>query len=933
MTDLIGQMIGNYRIESLLGVGGMGQVFRAEHRFLNRAAAVKVMHSHLAADASFQSRFLHEAKASSDLSHPNIVQIYDFGQEAGRFYLVMELMTDGSLRTLLRDPRRATANWSPAMGVELVRQAADALGYAHERGMIHRDVKPDNLLLGQPPDHISTGRQRDTPVIKICDFGLARLVEGQHLTASGVMMGTPAYMSPEQCQGHPIDGRSDIYSLGVVMYEVLTGSPPFKTTAPSEAIYKHVYVEPPPPRTIRPDLSPELEAIVLRCLAKRPEERFATAQELAQALESTPTEWNARAFVPPIPLAADAGPTIMHEPPISIGTPATVGTLMPDVVPVPPPFPTLATEGPVPMVYLTSAGGETREAVELSESGLTIGRSNKSGITIDDPGVSRHHARIDWDGRQATVTDLHSTNGTRLGDDELAPGVPLGWDGREPLRIGEHWLRIALPVALATPPPPPSIGTPPEGLRSAPVIAAVPPAARISLALDRPSLQIQPGAPAVVKARLSNAGDEPDSVELVVDGVPSAWVTPSANPVELQPGRVSTVDLVVDVPAVETVADGDYPIVVRARSLRAPEVVESAEARWSVVTPVTPVLRLTPGEAQGREQARYRVALTTNAPETIALAAHGDERLSFAFDAPLLHTRPGEDVSATLTVRAPARALGLPARHAFDVVADSAGGERRQARGTFRQTTLVPIWAPVVVALALIGAAVLLSSLLGGDTASAAPSIEGVTVDPANPAPGQPVTVYWETTDAETIDIEPLVTGLDASLGQYTFEDGIDGPKDLTIVAWNGDEKAEKSLAVAAEDKTPTATATAPDAATPTGTSPVSPTADASRTVTPTRTPISIPSRTPTPTATPTETPTAEPTATPEPPTPTPVPPTPTPVPYVPPTNTPVPYVPPTNTPVPYVPPTNTPVPPPTNTPYIEPTVPGGNPEPTVPGG
>jgi hypothetical protein len=281
MSDLVGEMLGNYRIEALLGSGGMGEVYRATHVRLNRPAAIKILHAHLAADPSFQARFVREAQAAAALRHPNIVEVFDFGEQAGRAYLVMELVPDGSLRTLLR--RAAQPGWSLALGLELVRQAAEGLAYAHRQGMVHRDIKPDNLLLQRRGQEAAA----DQYALKISDFGLAKLTEGGgELTATGVVMGTPAYMSPEQCQGAPLDARSDLYSLGVVLYEVATGAPPFAVKSLSEAVFKHISAPPPPPRQLRPDLPLELEQVILRCLAKKPEERYATGTELAQALDS-----------------------------------------------------------------------------------------------------------------------------------------------------------------------------------------------------------------------------------------------------------------------------------------------------------------------------------------------------------------------------------------------------------------------------------------------------------------------------------------------------------------------------------------------------------------------------------------------------------------------------------------------------------------------
>lgn len=284
MMDLIGQTIGNHRIEATLGSGAMGEVFRGVHIHLGRRSAIKVMHPRLAADPSFQRRFEHEAQVIAALTHPHIIGVQDFGDDNNRLYLVLELADAGSLRTmLLRQPEGHPCPLP--LGLELVAQAADGLAYAHEHGMVHRDIKPDNLLL-----RANTPSPTDAPgvyTVKISDFGLARMTDTDDaITATGVMMGTPAYMSPEQCQGNALDGRCDIYALGVVLYEVAVGFPPFQTTSLTEAVYKHVYTPPPPPRSVRADVSPELERVILRCLAKRPEERYPTAAALAADLRA-----------------------------------------------------------------------------------------------------------------------------------------------------------------------------------------------------------------------------------------------------------------------------------------------------------------------------------------------------------------------------------------------------------------------------------------------------------------------------------------------------------------------------------------------------------------------------------------------------------------------------------------------------------------------
>jgi serine/threonine-protein kinase len=276
---VIGQEIGNYRIVRELGVGGMGQVFVAEHGILGHEVAIKILHGRYLEDDEMRARFLNEARAVAKLKHPSIVDLFDFGYlEDGTGYIIMELLSGQSLRERLGAGPLAIDE-----ATELARQVAAALGAAHDQGVVHRDLKPDNIFL--VADSEATGGQRAV----VLDFGLAKQVAVEttdtELTNSGFVVGTPAYMSPEQCRGvRDLDGRSDIYALGAVIYRMCTGKRPFDADSPGELLGQHLYVEPTRPRTLRPEITRELEDIILRCLAKQPEERFADARELAESL-------------------------------------------------------------------------------------------------------------------------------------------------------------------------------------------------------------------------------------------------------------------------------------------------------------------------------------------------------------------------------------------------------------------------------------------------------------------------------------------------------------------------------------------------------------------------------------------------------------------------------------------------------------------------
>ncbi|MCG8459937.1 MAG: protein kinase, partial [Holophagales bacterium] len=361
---MIGQTIGSYVLESKLGEGGMGEVYLGRHQSLDTLAAVKVMAPAFSHDPRLHERFSREAKTQAQLRHPNIAQVLDHVEHDGRWFLVVEYMPNGTLEDALAQRHEPLET---ADALAWGRQALLGLDHAHERGIVHRDIKPANLLINERGEAAVT------------DFGIALEAGARRLTQTGVSIGTPEYMSPEQIRGAAdLDRRTDIYSMGVVLYELLANRVPFHADSIFEVQRAQVSDPPPPLRTAAPQVPEALEAIVMRALAKDPDERYATCGEFAESIESFE-----RGEDPVVPLA----PAPIHRRTVLEG--AVGAPPVPTPSPLPSPRRSAASSPEAPSSALPPTTLPHSRSATMALSPPSAGPSPAGGTALPPPGPKK----------------------------------------------------------------------------------------------------------------------------------------------------------------------------------------------------------------------------------------------------------------------------------------------------------------------------------------------------------------------------------------------------------------------------------------------------------------------------------------------------------------------------------------------------------------
>ncbi len=582
---LIGKNIGPYTLEDALRPGKTGQTFRALADKTFITVALKILHPQGGASNEFQNQFFAELETLVSLEHNHIARVLNYGEDQNFHYQVSEFVNDGSLSTWLQRQTRDGARPDLRMALDFMRQASDGLAFAHRKGVVHGEIEPENILL----QATAGGSYR----VKLSDFAIARLVANASAQASNDDAGpvnSPKYISPEQCMGVEGDDRSDVYSLGVVMYHVFTGLVPFEVRNLGEAANKHVYDQPTPLRDIRPELRPDLEAIVMRCLRKMPVER-PSAEEIRDTLQA---------------ILDDLFPSLSATRTFDRGERPRVTP----VIPAPP------GRSDAPRITVVDAQGQVLQVLELSGQPLTIGREVSNTLTLSGDTVSRHHARVEFDGREVLVTDLSSSNGSTLIGSSLENGrlpklEPTVWAWLGVLQIGTYWLKLEQPSGAAG-------------------------ANRIAVALERDVLSLVPGQAMNLKVTLANLGTLVDHLDLSVDGVPPHWIVPQDAPIQLNPNTQASAVMTILVPRVSESRAGKYRVIVRAKSTELDEDAGgAANAVWTVQGFGQSTLAVRPNNLNSKRKAIFNTVLKNegNIPVRYVVSAEDDTtKLQFKFD-------------------------------------------------------------------------------------------------------------------------------------------------------------------------------------------------------------------------------------------------------------------------------------------------------------
>ncbi|MCB8920181.1 MAG: protein kinase [Ardenticatenaceae bacterium] len=751
MTSLVGQTINNrYRIDSLLGDGGMGTVYRAYDLNLDRAIAIKLMHAHFARQSEFRDRLVQEAKTAARLDNPSIVRIFDFGDSEKGLFIAMEYVDGGSLRDHLQRLQRMKKFLPLTQSLQIAAQIADALHYAHSLGIIHRDVKPGNIILKKLEQ---ADQPNEAPFRAVLtDFGLVKLQEGADITQSGMTLGTPMYMSPEQCEGKPLDGRSDLYGLGVVLYELITNHLPFDFQTLSEAISTHRgRVMPTSASQYRGDVPKLIDGLLRRALAKDPSERFATGREMVRnlrsaivSLEGAPTRVMSRQEVDILEQVSE--PPAGYE--LYIETPEQPVSIVPLTLPV-----------------------------------LTIGRNADNNIVLPTDGVSRHHARLQATSLGWEVVDLGGINGTWLDGRRLRSETPTPMQPDSRLKIGPYELVLHAPRKEHPDPIPAGDAAPghitpgishsagqdalPTQQMQVQTGAASSTPTSLGLYLSRDKISVTPGQPVQLTVEVVNRSEVADRVRLRVSGIQEDWVTLEGFK-DIAAGATVPLTVTIRPPRSAKTPTGRQRFRLELVSQKQPTIQVGTTASLFIGTFVEFEASLDGAEIRLPATVTVMIRNTGNGVGEFSLVGQDRQNgLRFQGERGRIRLEAGQAARVELDVAARSQRLFNSSElFPYEVVVRSAAGGEQRLRGEAQSGTLLP--AGLVYALVFV---VTFACVIAGIVfVTNRDRIFGGGVEPTSTIP---VAVLSEGSLTPDLTLTPVVTASATAVTDDTDNDGL----------------------------------------------------------------------------------------------------------------------------------------------------------------
>jgi serine/threonine protein kinase len=703
---LVGTIIKNYRIDRYLGQGSLASVYKATETPLDRPVALKIMHPHLVIQPVMKQRFLQEARTASRLDHPNVVRVLSFDDIDNEVFMVMELIPGGSLRVFLNKLHDVGKRVELEQVVDMSIQMANGLHYAHQQGMIHRDIRPESIVL--KPGVVIGPIVNYQPILT--DFALARLEESGQIFITDKPDISFAYMSPEQCLGERVDIRSDIYELGIVLYEMMAARPPYQPRSIAEAVRMHAREPLQMPSELRPDLPDALEKVILKALEKDPNNRYQTAAEMARALQRAAPDLAGEESIPEIILPINEQDTVIMD------------EALPAQMPHATRQPVTDTQKEHDRLVLYSDDHPTR-TVSLDKAVLTVGRADDQDIILNSTKVSRRHARIEqvFDDTYRII-DVESSNGTWLGTWRLLPNMAEIWETSETVRIGDYWLRIETVEDLQDIdyfPLPSGVDEeyitdggdmqPLDEIDSDPI----PDQDKIGLTIDTPHIQVAPGSSTTLSVEVVNQSNLVDHFKVELSGLPAGWVTQPTAPLHLLPHNRDTTSITLSPPLSSSSSSGEHAFEVRVTA-RAQSVFSVATQGALTVSPFHSfVADLQPERIKGRGYAELTLHNTGNTPGIYTILARDREQaMRFGVDGKQFTLPAGYTEHIPIRIKSKKRpilgsAQALPFEITITPTILDQPGEPQSRRGELVVRPIFPIWTIGAVILMFVLCAII----------------------------------------------------------------------------------------------------------------------------------------------------------------------------------------------------------------------------------